>query len=155
MGSNSLGQGPADLLVALDRSEPRRLRAQLEHALRDGIRSGRLPAGTALPPSRVLAADIAVARSVVVQAYEQLIAEGYLQARQGAGTRVMARAGSEACSGAPRGGAGHGARALSGLPDLASFPRREWLRHYRAVLNQVPDAAFGYPDTQGVLELRR
>jgi len=47
---------PADLLVTLDRSRPRSLRAQLERALRDAIARGSLAPGAALPPSRVLAA---------------------------------------------------------------------------------------------------
>src|SRR3954466_12716983 len=81
---------PSDLLVALDRSADRGLRRQLEGELRRAIRHGRLPVGTALPPSRVLAKDVGVARGVVVDAYAQLAAEGYLEARQGSGTRVRA-----------------------------------------------------------------
>lgn len=79
---------PADLLVELDRSRPRGLRAQLERGLRQSITGGSLPPGTALPPSRVLAAELEVSRSLVVGAYEQLTAEGYLEARRGSGTRV-------------------------------------------------------------------
>src|SRR5689334_6596882 len=81
---------PADLLVALDRSNGRGLRRQLEGELRRAIRHGRLPVGTPLPPSRVLARELGVARGVVVDAYGQLAAEGYLEARQGSGTRVRA-----------------------------------------------------------------
>jgi GntR family transcriptional regulator/MocR family aminotransferase len=47
------------------------------------------------------------------------------------------------------------ARLPSGLPDPASFPRREWLRHFRAVLGTQPDASFGYPEPQGNAELRQ
>src|ERR1700759_3230676 len=79
---------PADLFVELDRSRPRGLRAQLEHGLRRAVSRGALPPGTALPPSRVLAAELGVSRSLVVGAYEQLTVEGYLEARQGSGTRV-------------------------------------------------------------------
>jgi GntR family transcriptional regulator/MocR family aminotransferase len=144
---------PSDLFVALDRSEPRRLRAQLEHALREAIQSGRLAAGTALPPSRTLARELAVARSVVVDAYGQLIAEGYLEARQGAQTRVASNAGADDDRSAqPAAEARY--RGLSGVPDTSSFPRREWLRHYRAVISECPDTAFGYPEPQGERELR-
>ena len=66
------------------------LREQLEGELRRAVRAGRLAIGTALPPSRVLARELGVARSVVVDAYGQLAAEGYLEARQGSGTRVRA-----------------------------------------------------------------
>src|SRR5262249_33163218 len=79
--------GP-ELLVELDRAAPRPLRAQLEDALRDAVRGGRLLAGAALPSSRTLAGDLAVSRRMVVEAYAQLVAEGYLVARRGAGTFV-------------------------------------------------------------------
>src|SRR4051795_6700472 len=81
---------PGDLLVALDRSSDRGLRRQLEGELRGAIRHGRLAVGTALPPSRVLAKELGVARGVVVDAYGQLAAEGYLEARQGSGPPVPA-----------------------------------------------------------------
>ena len=57
-------------------------------ALREAIVDGRLPGGHRLPASRVLAADLGVARNSVTGAYERLIAEGYLEARVGAGTYV-------------------------------------------------------------------
>ena len=66
-----------DLFVALDRADGRPLRSQLEEQLRDGVRSGRLHAGTALPSTRTLAAELGVARGVVVEAYGQLVAEGF------------------------------------------------------------------------------
>ena len=77
-----------DLLVALDREDRRPLRVQLEEQLRDGVRDGRLHAGTALPSTRALAAELGVARGVVVEAYGQLVAEGFLVARRGSATRV-------------------------------------------------------------------
>src|SRR5918997_4636327 len=76
-----------DLLVRLDRGAGP-LRAQLEDQLRDAVRSGRLAPGVALPSSRSLARELGVSRGVVVDAYAQLGAEGYLVARQGAPTRV-------------------------------------------------------------------
>jgi len=56
--------------------------------LRQGILSGTLPAGTRLPPTRVMAEEIGVARQTVVLAYERLAAEGYVRARTGSGTYV-------------------------------------------------------------------
>jgi len=67
---------PADLLVELDRSRPRTLRAQLERGLRQAIARKTLAPGTVLPPSRVLAAELGLSRSLVVGAYEQLVIEG-------------------------------------------------------------------------------
>ena len=68
-----------DIHLAVDRSEP--LRAQLERELRAAIRGGRMRAGSKLPPSRLLAQALGVSRGVVVEAYSQLAAEGYLVAR--------------------------------------------------------------------------
>ena len=56
----------------------------------EAIRAGRLPRGTSLPPSRALATDLGVSRGVVVEAYQQLTAEGYLASRSGGYTRVAA-----------------------------------------------------------------
>src|SRR5688572_30555277 len=62
------------------------LAAQVAAELRSAIRSGRLAAGARLPASRELAHDLGTSRGVVVEAYEQLVAEGFLVARQGSGT---------------------------------------------------------------------
>ncbi|MBV9921119.1 MAG: PLP-dependent aminotransferase family protein [Pseudonocardia sp.] len=76
-----------DLHLDLGRSGRR---AALEQALRDAVQSGRLAPGTLLPPSRKLAGDLGIARNTVAEAYTQLVAEGWLTARQGSGTRVAA-----------------------------------------------------------------
>ena len=68
----------AEVLIELDRSRPRGLRAQIEDELRNKIRSGRLTGGTLVPSTRALASDLGVTRGVVVAAYDQLLAEGYL-----------------------------------------------------------------------------
>ena len=76
-----------DFLICLDRNA-RGFGAALAQAVRDAIRSGCLRRGDPLPSTRALASDLGVARGTVVEAYEQLIAEGWLVARQGAATRV-------------------------------------------------------------------
>jgi GntR family transcriptional regulator/MocR family aminotransferase len=70
--------------VQLTRGGGATLSEQLERALRNAIRDGRLRAGARLPSSRGLAAELGVSRGVVTSAYDQLGAEGYLQTRQGA-----------------------------------------------------------------------
>ena len=71
------------MLVALQRDAKIPLHRQIETSIRDAIRGGRLPRGSFLPPSRVLAADLGVSRGVVVEAYQQLAAEGYLASYAG------------------------------------------------------------------------
>ncbi|MGO9489533.1 MAG: PLP-dependent aminotransferase family protein [Solirubrobacteraceae bacterium] len=150
-GTNS---GP-ELLVELDRGAHRSLRAQLEDALRQAVRSGRLPPHTRLPPTRALAGDLGISRRLVVDAYAQLLAEGYLLARAGAGTFVAGAAAAP-----ERQGAEPGSRPLTfdffpGNPDLAGFPRRVWMRALRESLRDLPDRELGYPDPRGAPALRR
>ena len=151
-----MDQSGLDLLLELDRTNGRSLRGQLESELRDAIRSGRLHAGTALPSTRALAHELGVSRGVVVEAYAQLAAEGYLRARQGAATRVasvaspVASAPAEAPRAAP---VRHDFRPQ--VPDLSAFPRRAWLASMRRTLAAAPDARLGYDDPRGAVELRR
>ncbi|MGD9906584.1 MAG: PLP-dependent aminotransferase family protein [Vicinamibacterales bacterium] len=74
--------------IALDRRRRRTLHRQLYQQLREAILSSRLRPGDRLPSTRELAAALRVARTTVTGAYDQLIAEGYLEARLGAGTFV-------------------------------------------------------------------
>ena len=77
----------SELVVELDRSGDA-LHSQIEASIRERIRSGALPGGVALPASRVLATQLGVSRGVVVEAYAQLVAEGYLISRSGGYTQV-------------------------------------------------------------------
>ena len=132
----------------------RTAREDLVTALRDGIRSGRLGTGTVLPPSRVLAADLGLARNTVAEAYAGLVAEGWLASRQGAGTWV---ARTEAPRPAPpplriAGTPKH--NLMPGSPDVAEFPRTAWLASARRALSNAPASALRMGDPRGRLELR-
>ncbi|QIP85044.1 PLP-dependent aminotransferase family protein [Streptomyces sp. Tu 2975] len=135
-----------------------KLRQGLTDALREAARTGRLAPGTRLPSSRSLAADLGIARNTVADAYAELVAEGWLTARQGSGTRVARR--SEPRRTAPGTARTRPARGrpaynlLPGSPDLASFPRAEWLKAARRALDAAPHEAFGYGDARGRVELR-
>src|SRR3954447_23240825 len=83
-----------DLHLDLDAAPGRTLRARTEHALREAVRGGRLTPGTRLPATRALATELGVSRGVVVEAYAQLAAEGYLDTRRGGGTRVAQQPGA-------------------------------------------------------------
>jgi GntR family transcriptional regulator / MocR family aminotransferase len=133
-----------------------RVRAELETALRDAVRTGRLRPGTRLPASRGLAADLGIARNTVADAYGQLVAEGWLVARQGAGTRVADRAPAPERPVAARPVAEPGPRhqLVPGFPDTAAFPRTAWLAAARRALTAAPSDAFGYTDPRGRPELR-
>ena len=88
-----------DLHLDLDTRGGRRV--AIEAGLREAIRSGRLGPGARLPATRALAKDLGVARGTVAEAYAQLIAEGFLTSRQGAGTSVAKGRTSESAAQAP------------------------------------------------------
>lgn len=128
----------------------------LQSALREAVRSGRLVAGTRLPSSRELAADLGVSRGLVTEAYEQLTAEGYLRSGLGAGTWVSGGVRAAARSVRDLAPRTPGARVdfRPGVPDLSLFPRAAWTATQRAVLGRLPHSSLGYPDPRGLPELR-
>jgi GntR family transcriptional regulator/MocR family aminotransferase len=132
------------------------LREAVEAGLREAVESGRLPPGTALPPSRALAHDLGVARNTVTEAYAQLIAEGWLTARQGSATRVAQRpeAAGAAITATPPVPASLRFDLRAGFPDVSSFPRAEWTTAARAALANAPSSALGYGPPAGRPELR-
>ncbi len=160
----------ADFLQLDPAAAPARgLTSWLVGRLRAGIRDGRLPAGTVLPATRLLAADLGLSRGVIVEAYQRLADEGLVSARQGAGTTVLPRT-QPAANGLAGGRDGHsptrartgsrGARAgggsgsadggdlhtLTGAPALLDLPRR-WGAHAELDLSPgVPDLS-AFPRT--------
>ena len=79
------------LLVTLNASAETPLHRQLYRQVRDAILTGQLNPHTCLPASRQLAKTLGVSRTTVVQSYDQLISEGYLQTKPGAGTFVCSQ----------------------------------------------------------------
>jgi GntR family transcriptional regulator / MocR family aminotransferase len=152
-----------ELLVRLDRSSGRPLRAQLEAAVRDAIRSGRLRGGERLPSSRELARELGVSRGIVQECFGQLLAEGYLTSRTGSSTRVAdigawspeatPRAVAAQPAGTPPSG-GLIADFAHGVPDLSSFPRADWVWAVREACAAVASADLGYGDPRGSAVLR-
>ncbi|MEU4252979.1 PLP-dependent aminotransferase family protein [Amycolatopsis sp. NPDC026612] len=145
----------ADLHLEL--AGPGGKRAALIAALRDAVRAGRLAPGTRLPPYRSLAADLGLARNTVADAYAELVAEGWLTAVQGSGTRVAERAEPLHPARTPKKAPGATApvhNLRQGQPDATSFPRTEWLAAARRALNVAPHDAFGPGDPRGRPELR-
>lgn len=148
--TNSAGES---LLVALDRGSGEPLHRQLAAAVRDGVRSGRLRRGTTLPPTRRLAGELGVSRGVVVEAYQQLVAEGYLTSRSGGYTEVVA---APAAQPIPAVRAAQPPPAVDfgyGRYDVANFPRTAWLRSIRRAFAQAPNERFAYLTGRGVPEL--
>ncbi|MFI6929799.1 PLP-dependent aminotransferase family protein [Streptomyces sp. NPDC050287] len=146
-----------DLLLHLGQPSDGPLHERVKRALRTAIRNGRIEVGTALPPSRQLAADLSCSRWAVTEAYSQLIAEGYLEAQTGSATRVRWSDNPDADSLRPA--ARHTPAALfdlaPGLPDLRAFPRRRWAEAVRTQVTTAAFTEFGYPPPGGHIRLRQ
>jgi GntR family transcriptional regulator / MocR family aminotransferase len=151
--------------------------AWLAQQLRQAIGDGRLPVGSRLPATRVLAAELRVSRGVVTEAYQRLTEDGQVAGRGRAGTIVVAApvaAPTPVRQGEPASPSPStvfplqpGADALDslrtaparidlspGMPDLAAFPRSAWLRAERTVLSDLSPAALGYGDPRGAPPFR-
>jgi GntR family transcriptional regulator/MocR family aminotransferase len=144
------------LPVQLDRVAPVPLGVQLSGQIRDLVLAGALARGARLPSSRALAADLGVSRSVAEQAYEQLLAEGWVEARHGAGTYV-APTGPHPAPGVrrPRPAAASSptlVRLDAGTPWIDPRHAAGWRRAWREVSAARPPR--GYDDPRGVPELR-
>jgi GntR family transcriptional regulator/MocR family aminotransferase len=74
--------------ISLERTSSIPLYRQLYEHVRNAILSGQLAAGTRLPPTREFAKELGVSRNTVVVAFDQLIAEGYIEGKVGAGSYV-------------------------------------------------------------------
>ena len=159
---------------ALDPGHRDPLHRQLYDAIRTAIVSGRLPAGSRLPSTRALAAEAGVSRVTVAAAFDQLRAEGYVEARTGSGTYVREGLPDDALHTrrpAPKpkpaplparpaepGVAGTAAFRL-GLPALDLFPVRVWARiaarRWRGMRGEEAERLLGYGYAMGFDPLRK
>jgi GntR family transcriptional regulator/MocR family aminotransferase len=151
-GSHESSAG-RDLLVTMEFRRGH-LRADLRSALRGAIQDGRLAAGTRLPSSRRLADDLQVSRGVVTDAYDQLVAEGYLEVapRQ---APVVAGVATERPTDAEPARPSWRFDFVATTPDVELFPRRAWLRACERALRDATNDALDYGDHRGRIELRR
>jgi GntR family transcriptional regulator/MocR family aminotransferase len=81
---------PATSEIGVDRADHEAIQSQIARQIREFVLSGRLRPQAKLPSTRSMAEDLKVARATVVEAYEQLLSEGYIETRKGSGTRVAA-----------------------------------------------------------------
>ncbi len=177
--TQSVGTNLIDLgMISLTRGSGVSLHRQLFEGLREAILNGQLPVGVRLPPTRTLAKQLAVSRNTVVNAFEQLMAEGYLVTRIGAGTFVsealperwlsvevprqtgQVAVGSHAnlskrghkIAAIPIGSRENVRPFLPGMPDVRHFPFSVWEKLLRQQRHTM--AALGYNDPQGASALR-
>ena len=151
--------------LAIGDDGTRTLQAQLHAHLRAAVLNGTLAAGTKLPASRMLALQQGVSRNTVLAAYDQLMAEGYLETRRGAGTFVAADLPddfiktekrlnrSAPTSSALAGQSDHRGRP-TGLPAVDAFPMDIWARINSSVWRRADRTLLRHTDTMGYRPLR-
>jgi GntR family transcriptional regulator / MocR family aminotransferase len=142
------------VLVELDRGAREPLSLQLEQRLRDAIRRGSLRPETRLPSTRALAEELGVSRGLVVAAYAQLGAEGYLRLRRNTPPVVASGVGVAAPPQPPAADPQWPFNLRPDLPDYGAFPRGEWLKSYRAAVRGAADGDLAYGDVRGAAGLR-
>ncbi|EOH76828.1 PLP-dependent aminotransferase family protein [Enterococcus malodoratus] len=148
--------------IKLDNKGKLALSRQIDHQIRQEILRGQLPAATKLPSTRKLAAELSVSRNTVVEAYNQLIAEGYLKTYKGSGTVVAEGLNAKDLLIATAQNKQVKQKKLhkeridfkTGVPALEHFPRKIWSKHYRDVCENIFPPELGYTVTSGVYELR-
>lgn len=148
----------AELLINVDRGGPESLHAQIERQLRDAIRRGTLRPGSEVPSTRDLARELGISRPLVMEAYAQLAAEGYLALRQGAAPRVAESAPRQQIRNLPPEGTATARFRYDfrpGIPDLLSFPTARWLKAVETALKTMGPDDFGYGQRYGVWPLRQ
>ncbi|MFO1034345.1 MAG: PLP-dependent aminotransferase family protein [Hyphomicrobiales bacterium] len=157
-------EASATLDLGIDRADAEPLQAQIARQLREFVLGGRLKAGQRLPSSRALAEQLDVARATVVEAFEQLIGEGYLETRRGSGTAVAARLPEELLSAGkarpfsaqPHASKREPARPFrSGLVDWESFPHDDWGRTLGRFWRNPPITLLEHNDPFGWMPLRK
>lgn len=142
--------------IHLDRSGTKTLSRQVYEKIRDDILLKKILPGTRLPATRLLAHELAISRNVVMDAYDQLQAEGYVQSRAGACTRVCEdthyRAYSKPKTETPPPGDQKHPADISfktGLPDLSCFPRDRWGKYLKVAVDRAKQSDLAYSDPAG------
>ncbi len=147
--------------LEINRNHTLSVSKQILDQLRTSILNGKLTAGEKLPPTRVLAKDLGLARNTVIQVYEQLIAEGYLISTTGSGTFVTdigklpsrkETVGTPVKTGIPK---RDGVISFNaGNPDASSFPWAKWAKLLKEACLEE-SASQNYCDYAGRIELRQ
>lgn len=151
--------------IGVDRSDREPIQSQIARQIRALVLSGRVRPETRLPSTRALAEELSVARATVVEAYEQLLSEGYVETRSGSGTRVAAELPEALLASSPstprhapkqRIAKREPARPFrSGLVDWEHFPHDAWGRLLGRFWRNPPIALVEHNDAFGWLALRQ
>lgn len=148
------------MLPIIDRNRSEPICRQIYRQLRSQILNGELQEGEALASTRSLASDLGISRSTVVEAYDMLLAEGFLESRQGSQTIVAKGVAMLLPKEKPKPRISSRTTSIladftTGKPDLAQFPRMQWIRLISQTAQVLPTEAYGYTGPNGYHPLRQ
>ena len=151
-----------DMMIRLDTESGKHLYVQIYEYIKSEIRGGRLLNGEKLPSTRILASNLQVSRSTVDLAYEQLVSEGYLEARPGSGYYVGQveelygfNTGLQENVPVNQEKQQYKVDFSTGAIDMSVFPFGTWRKLNKAVLSEDNGSLFALGEPQGDWELRQ
>ncbi len=148
----------------VDRNSGVSMTCQLIAQMREAILYGKIEANSKMPPTRNLAGELGVSRNTIIQVYEQLIAEGYLNGVIGSGTYAADLGAHLKIKKQPANIVPEGTRSerdrkaiafYAGNPDVSAFPRTMWAKALKEACLYADKDAFGYGEPKGNIELRK
>ncbi|WP_240041388.1 PLP-dependent aminotransferase family protein [Paenibacillus ginsengarvi] len=149
------------LTPLLDKMSKVPLYSQLYAYVKEQIESGGITPGTRLPSIRYLSGDLRISKNTVEAAYQQLVAEGYLESKKRNGLTVLALEEADTIPDPPQPVSRPDVRAdccrydfRYGDIELKHFPVRTWKRCLSDSFDADPYGVLGYGDAQGNPELR-
>ncbi|MCP3876710.1 MAG: PLP-dependent aminotransferase family protein [Desulfobacteraceae bacterium] len=147
--------------IYINRDQKKTLFQQIYEKIRDNILTGKLKPGAKLPATRRLAKELKVSRNVVMEAYDQLHAEGYIESSQGAYTKVAVnsyyeryQSGKKRKQPPQKKPINYDIEFRTGIPDLKTFPKNLWGSYLKKAVLQTNDQELGYYKPEGLFELR-
>lgn len=142
-------------MIRVDRAGVLPVKRQIYEAFKQRMMSGNLREGETMPSTRLLAEELSVSRSTVCEAYDMLLAEGFIVAHQGAPTRVAPgltvdsapQTAAEAVFKQPQ---SYTTDFITGQPDLRVFPRFAFEQSMKKAMAELPLDVLGYTGAQGL-----
>lgn len=149
--------------LTIDKNSNISLIRQVYGQIKDLILQGKLLEGNKLPSTRWLSQDLKISRNVILEAYDQLMAEGYIKSKQGSGTvvakgiyfkKIETEHEGNLLKDIQKRNDSNYIDFRSGIPALEMFPKKEWGNLLSRVCSDASYSAFAYCQPEGVMELR-
>lgn len=147
----------------IDKNSKITLIRQVYEQIKELILKGKLVEGNKLPSTRWLSEDLKISRNVILEAYDQLMAEGYIESKQGSGTvvakgiyfeKIETKYQDKLLKNIEERNHSNCIDFRSGIPSLEMFPKKEWGSLFSRICSNAQYSAFAYCEPEGAIELR-